>query len=249
MSFILDALKKSENERKRTIGPSLADAPIRRIQSERPWWAAAVGALLIVNLGVLLVVLIRRDATPAASVAPSIPSVQFSARGAAAGESPAAPAEAPSNRFVTTRSNPAVRSLADEAITSDASGSYYDDRYEADYAPPNAALAAAAAVPEGPPIVQPLRDKAAAPAQPAAAEQSNEILPTLNSLNASGSSLPELRLDIHVYSATPKERFVYVNMHKYLEGQTLSEGPHIERITPEGVILNSQGLRFLLPHQ
>jgi hypothetical protein len=38
-----------------------------------------------------------------------------------------------------------------------------------------------------------------------------------------------------------------VNMHKYVEGQSLSEGPTVERITPEGVILNRQGLRFLLP--
>ena len=36
MSFILDALKKSENERQRTIGPSLADAPVRSAPTERP---------------------------------------------------------------------------------------------------------------------------------------------------------------------------------------------------------------------
>src|SRR5687767_558903 len=64
MSFILDALKKSENERKRTIGPSLVDAPLRRQRADRPWWAVAVGALLIVNLGVLLVVLTRKDEEP-----------------------------------------------------------------------------------------------------------------------------------------------------------------------------------------
>ena len=64
MSFILDALKKSENERQRTIGPSLADAPARRPQTERPWWAIAIGALLIVNLGVLIVALLRHSAAP-----------------------------------------------------------------------------------------------------------------------------------------------------------------------------------------
>ena len=46
MSFILDALKKSENERQRTIGPSLADAPARTPQSERPWWAVAVAVFV-----------------------------------------------------------------------------------------------------------------------------------------------------------------------------------------------------------
>ena len=59
MSFILDALKKSENERQREIGPSLADVRIVRKNAERPWWVVAVAALLVVNLGVLLVVLMR----------------------------------------------------------------------------------------------------------------------------------------------------------------------------------------------
>ena len=68
-------------------------------------------------------------------------------------------------------------------------------------------------------------------------------------LAASGKALPDLHLDIHVYSEKPADRFVLVNMRKYTEGQTLSEGPAVERITPEGVVLNNHGLRFLLPRQ
>jgi general secretion pathway protein B len=66
---------------------------------------------------------------------------------------------------------------------------------------------------------------------------------------ASGTNLPDLRLDIHVYSEKPGERFAFVNMRKYTEGQTLSEGPTLERITPDGIVLSSQGQRFLLPRQ
>ena len=76
---------------------------------------------------------------------------------------------------------------------------------------------------------------------------SNEVLPTNTSLIASGASLPDMKVDIHVYSNNPAERFVFINMRKYTEGQTLTEGPTVERITPEGAVLNSQGLRFLLP--
>jgi len=36
-------------------------------------------------------------------------------------------------------------------------------------------------------------------------------------------------------------------MRKYHEGARLQEGPTIERIRRDGVVLNSQGLRFLLP--
>jgi general secretion pathway protein B len=38
-------------------------------------------------------------------------------------------------------------------------------------------------------------------------------------------------------------------MRKYVEGQSLSEGPMLERITPDGAILNQRGTRFLLPRQ
>ena len=77
----------------------------------------------------------------------------------------------------------------------------------------------------------------------------NENLPTFEDLVSSGTNLPELHLDIHVNSAKPSERFVFVNMRKYLEGEVLKEGPTVERITSEGVILNQRGLRFLLPRQ
>jgi general secretion pathway protein B len=71
-----------------------------------------------------------------------------------------------------------------------------------------------------------------------------EVLPSASDLIGGGRTLPELHLDIHVYSQKPAERFVFLNMHKYTEGQTLTEGPLLERITPEGVVLNHNGLRF-----
>jgi general secretion pathway protein B len=75
----------------------------------------------------------------------------------------------------------------------------------------------------------------------------DEVLPTVNELTASGRSFPTMRLDIHSFADNPAERFVFVNMRRYNEGQTLQEGPSIERITVEGVVLNQQGLRFVLP--
>lgn len=248
MSFILDALKKSENERKRTIGPSLADAPVQTSRSDKPWWAVAVAALLVINLGVLVVVLTRKsDSTPIPAVAAAAPAV------AAPSPAPVQSSNAPmprANPNAGSASSPAVRSLAEEA-------SSYDDEYPepagTDYPPANPALAAASAVPEGPPMVRPIDAPAVAPltSRPeyrgAAADV--EVLPTLSSLTASGTSLPDMKLDIHVYSGNPSERFVFVNMRKYTEGQTLSEGPVVERIRPDGVVLNAHGTRFLVPRQ
>jgi general secretion pathway protein B len=64
---------------------------------------------------------------------------------------------------------------------------------------------------------------------------------------SSGVSLPQLRLDLHVYAARPEERFVMINMHKLREGDSLPEGVHVESITPEGAVLSYSGSRFLLP--
>lgn len=255
MSFILDALKKSENERRRTIGPSLADAPVRKQQGDRPWWAVAVAALLVINLGVLIVVLIRNRAevavtAPAPVASTPAPAVQ---QPVTAQPTQQAPASSPPT-------NPAVRSLAEEA------GGSFNEPYQEPgpetgatlaEAESNPALAAASNVPQRPPIVRPIEAPAVAPldsratfpSRGAGSSPGKEVLPTLNALAASGTSLPDLHLDIHVYSDKPPERFVFVNMKKYLEGQTLSEGPAVERITPEGAILNQQGLRFLLPRQ
>ena len=76
------------------------------------------------------------------------------------------------------------------------------------------------------------------------------MLPSISELNLSGpQALPELHLDVHVFATKPSERFVYINMRKYREGATLEEGPLLERIRRDGVILNFQGVRFVLPRQ
>ena len=253
MSFILDALKKSESERQRQAGPSLADVRVVRRRVERPWWAVGVAALLVLNLGVLLVVLMRNgDAKPAAAASVQ----QVAPQPQAAAPPPVQtyrqqPAPSPDPGYEGAM-DPSVRSLADEA-------GGYEEPYSSELADPN--LSGAAAVPEGAPRVRRIEPPAVAPLPAAAVTDARnkansagtaydpEVLPSANDLAASGTNLPELHLDIHVHSHNPGERFVFVNMRKYQEGETLKEGPRVERITPDGVILNQRGLRFLLPRQ
>lgn len=242
MSFILDALKKSENERQRHIGPSLADVQVRRRERERPWWVFAVAGLLVINLGVLAIVLMReapeaqpRSAAPTAGAAPPL---QPAARPA-----PQTTTATPTTRYESgTALEPSVRSLAQEAGAPDPEGGLAQ-------VPELAADVGAASV--APPLVrriEPGASGAGAVDEPSR-QRTEEVLPTLDNLTASGTALPELHLDIHVHSPNPAERFVFVNMRKYVEGQTLNEGPAVERITAEGVVLNHRGLRFLLPRQ
>ncbi|MBT8441007.1 MAG: general secretion pathway protein GspB, partial [Gammaproteobacteria bacterium] len=72
-------------------------------------------------------------------------------------------------------------------------------------------------------------------------------LPSFEQLLVAGIlSMPQLRLDMHVYAGEPKKRFVFINMNKYREGERLSEGPVVEEITSTGAVLNHQGNRFTL---
>ena len=75
-----------------------------------------------------------------------------------------------------------------------------------------------------------------------------DLYPTLQEVRVSGSiNLPELHLDIHVYSSNPEDRFVFINMSKLREGSQLTEGPVVEEITLDGVVLDHLGQLFLLP--
>ena len=65
--------------------------------------------------------------------------------------------------------------------------------------------------------------------------------------SASGTNIPQLRLDLHAYAARPQDRFVMINMHKVHEGDMLPEGVRVESITPDGAVLSYKGSNFLLP--
>src|ERR1700739_1889296 len=78
MSFILDALKKSESDRQRQRGPGLFEGKLAPPRTALPTWAIAVGALLLVNLGVVMWMLLRHS-TARAPEAPPVAAARVSA--------------------------------------------------------------------------------------------------------------------------------------------------------------------------
>ena len=91
MSFILDALKKSEAERQRQAGPALLEMRIVRPARRLPGWAIVVGVALVACIVMLAWVALRRSTAPAAVTAAAL---QPAAPAAPAGsvQSTAAPA-------------------------------------------------------------------------------------------------------------------------------------------------------------
>jgi len=64
MSFILDALKKSETDRQRQNGPALFEVRVAPPKTGLPLWAIGLGVLLAVNLVIVAWVLLRKPSTP-----------------------------------------------------------------------------------------------------------------------------------------------------------------------------------------
>jgi len=228
MSFILDALKKSESDRQRQGGPALFEVKVAPRRHTLPPWAVAIGVLLVANFAVVAWYLLRHAAAPGAAPAPTgAPAAQAPAR-ARAEPGPAAPpavvamstpAAAPAPRTVLTAPAPAPAPDATAEPTSNA-----DDFTPAAEPPPSGGLGRVKrATDAGVPLYQQL---AAAP----------------------GSRLPQLRLDLHAYAERAGDRWVLVNMHKLREGDSL-EGVHVDRITPEGAVLSYQGAQFLLTRE
>ena len=216
MSFILDALKKSETDRQQQTPAAFATVPSSDGSPRAPHWLMLLGALLAINVIVLLGMLLRSDDdTPADTVtaadavekAPSAATTDFAAQIEAA-------------RLNESQRRAAPRSAQVQE-------------------PP------ASAIPVAPDAG--VKESATMPASNPPAQQVAS-LPTIYELRANGSiTLPELHLDIHVYSEVPEDRFVFINMSKQREKSQLSEGPTVDEITPDGVVLDYRGTTFLLP--
>lgn len=217
MSFILDALKKSESDRQRQSGPALFEVKVAPPRTGLPLWAVAVAALLVVNLAIVMWMLWRHPATRTPDT---------SAGAAAAGATTPAPAP-PSVSLPAPVAQPPAAAPSPALLPNPGASNGASDNPD-DYAP----AADPAASPllgnrvrhgtvDGVPLYQ---DAAASP----------------------GTRIPQLRLDLHVFALRPQDRFVMINMHKLREGDSLPEGVRVESITPEGAVLSYSGSRFLL---
>jgi|SRR5450631_3377035 general secretion pathway protein B len=237
MSFILDALKKSESDRQRQSGPAFFDVKVTPPKPRFPFWALALAALLVINIVVGAWVFLHRPApepaaTPAAIAPASAAPQSASLQGAAAADHAAllaTPAVAPA----APPSTPA-RSLASlpEPVLSNSESKetpLNPDDYE--------------------PAVPPSRQNPDQPGSHVRSGTESGLKGYADAASSPGSHLPALRVDLHVYAAKPEERFVLINMHRLRQGESLPEGVRVESITPEGVVVSYQGAKFILEQE
>ena len=214
MSFILDALKKSETERQEQGSAEFANVPSSDDSAGVPRWLWVLGFLLAINLVVLLGLLLRENAP---EIIKPRPEVQTDAATSGNGSFAERLEEVRDRQPATAATRQPDTVAANEGETA------------------------------GSAQVVPAQ---ATPVEPAQSEFTLRALPTADELRVSGKmQIAELHLDVHVYSDAPADRFVFINMVRHRENSRLAEGPVVQEITPEGVILDYLGTEFLLPRE
>ncbi|MFU8894827.1 MAG: general secretion pathway protein GspB [Gammaproteobacteria bacterium] len=257
MSLILDALRKSEHQRQRQAGPGLAVVPEHTVTRRPSTWLLLLGGLLLLNIIVLGALLLTGRQPPAAAVTapPAMvsPATVSPAPPAATPPADTPPAAAPPRAdSAPARTSPAPVTLPTRARRDDV-------RPLTTEVAPASAPARAAETNTGRPATPPATTtprsaetttgELPAGPSPGATQQAtaDARLPRFTDLVVRGElNVPHMRVDIHVFSAVPADRFVFINMRKYIEGQATQEGPQVERITRDGVVMDYQGQRFFL---
>lgn len=221
MSYILEALKKADQQRELGRVPGIDSAQEVLSQPRRRRWLWPLAGLLVLNAALLIVLMWPASENPAVSPLNSTGSPPLTMDGlqSAVSESPSPvvsppPVPAPAPRVAVATPEPATAAVAPVPAKV----------VENSPAPP----------PGGEPEIvdAPVLQPPALPVWP-------QIPQSLFSQLSGG-----LRLDVHVYAEQPENRFVLINLNKYHEGEKLREGPLLEEITPAGVILSFRGERF-----
>ncbi|MGO4223389.1 general secretion pathway protein GspB [Lysobacter sp. TAF61] len=269
MSLILDALRKSEAERRRGQAPDLyAELPplVTRPVMRRPawpWWLAGSLAVLatlwwVRDLRSTAGVVAVSDApAPQASSQPleaaSAPtSAVTSASARTASLEPAAAATAPVRPIPAalpppsepTAATKAATRVADTAVLAPAvpsplPGRASQERASPQPAPPQLSL------PPPPPSSQPVAVAPPAPA-PVSAGAAPAPMRLADLPVGEREQLPALKISMHMWGPTPAQRFAIIDGARVGQGDRVGDAV-VEEIAADSVILNWHGERVALP--
>jgi general secretion pathway protein B len=252
MSYILEALKKAEQARNRGKAPELfaVQAAEVALPERRSQWPYLVVAVLAVNAAVLLVWLqpwhreAREAVLPMQSSAPdnqpALPKVAEVPAPAAVPASPAREGGEGSRGRPTNIEMPRTASpVQPQAVAKAASPHRSPEAKTASKASPAPARS------------EPVQEQASSaektqePAAGASDAASEAGVMAFNELPDSiRQELGTMNVTVHMYSAKTADRFVSINDRALHEGDELSPGVKLEKITFDGMILSYKGYRF-----
>ena len=226
MSYILEALKKSDQQRQRGATPTLQAAQVTVAAPKRALFIY-YGLLAAVLLGAGIVIGWLRPWQPEQPPFETEPIAAKSPIPISQQAAPApltAPPEIPSK---TAQEFPAPN-LTRAGQPVPVTGAMKPDNPALDS---SGTPGAAAPIPEK-------------PASLAGVAQEPEAIP-LNELPLQiQQEIPAMTVQLHAYSSNPSERLVSINSIRLREGESLMLGLRLEQITPDGMIFSYKGYRF-----
>lgn len=269
MSYILEALKKSSEERARLAGgeirqaqPATIASPERREASSSGWLIAGAGLLVLAGVAAYFVLDGRGPQSAASSplviaANPAPAAVPATPQPEPAMSSTPAPQTAPVMQPIPV---PTVRTVQPEV--------------RAEMQPGNAVVARNATIqpPPAPPVsprvqayeaeLKAAQKSSSVPAEkppvssvpvPAAPAQPSAVVPQpvpAQAVSPATEMPPELLRQVqaipiaaHVYSSRPADRMVVIEGRAAREGDVTASGMAIEQITPTGIVVTYKGYR------
>jgi general secretion pathway protein B len=217
MSYILDALRKSEQQRQRTNAPTLLHAPVLpaspkpvRLVSSLALAVSLIGAGMLLGWlqpwkGDMHPVAVLPDAPRSQPLSPP-PPLALPMPLKAAGQT--APSLPPNAGVPATRAPEAARPVIADGVA------------DADH-----------------------RERAAA-SKPQPAAPAGQVMRQSELPSEVQQALPGIMIAFHQYSVVPAERRVMINNSVLREGELIAPGVRLEQITPDGVVIDFQGYLF-----
>jgi general secretion pathway protein B len=247
MSYILDAIRKSDLQRQRNAAPTLLNHHAETDTPQPvPGLVYLVGAFALLVAGVGIgwwrpwqtpmpaneppAASVATPAPPAIVVVPIAPPPRIEREVVIAKPAtpllPVSPSAAATRSASAPAAGTAASNTAPAAPTSTAAPS-------SAVAPPAPAPAATPASSLGP------VDKATVDATGETKTLNFSELPA-----ALQQELPRMSVSVHAYSSQPKNRLVTIDDHMLHEGDSVAPGLRLEQITPDGMIFSYKGYRF-----
>lgn len=246
MSYILDALRKSDQQRRLGGVPTLPSVPAAAAAPERsPLLLHALFGLTLIFAAMTAIAWLRPW-----SPAPAV--IAIAAEKSLPKSPPKLPQLPPRQIASVDQSQAAAVRMAEVPHSAPAPAAVIIPAVAAPVSPrkPSASPTPGTRTPASMSVAaRPARaviakaDESAAKILPGDAPQSRSIASA--ALPASiRRQLPPLTVAVHAYSDTPQERLVSINGRMLREGDTLAPDLRLEQITPEGMIFTFRGYRF-----
>lgn len=219
MSYILEALKKSDQQRQRGATPTLQAAQVTVAAPKRPLFIYyGLLAAVLLGAGILIGWLYpwQPEQPPPETEHVAAP----------------APLTAPPEMPGKTAQEFPAPNLARTGQPVPVAGAMK---------PNNPALANSGTPSAAAPIPDKTMQKSASIAGVA---QEQKAIPMAELPLQIQHEIPAMTVQLHAYSSVPSERLAYINSTRLREGESLILGLRLEQITPDGMIFSYKGYRF-----